>query len=363
MELHLFEGETQYLGELRKIAAEKIRPFRSEIEAERQFSGDVLDVLKSLALPGDDGFEAEGRSASDFCFAAEAMAWGDLSAGYAWLNARQAAWMIASLGTAEQKAKWLPRFAGNPVLPASLYLQEGRGASPSEYETSVRAGNGLLRIDGYKSPVFHPVTAEVSVVVGRDADGALCVALLEGAQNGIRFTGLQSDRLALQACPSATEAWIDNLEVPAENLMTGGDVGRAVSVCRMAHAAFCIGVATAATSYAGDWARRRVAFGKPIISFQGVSFPLVDLLLATDAVRLGIQDLLRADISSDALELEVNQILAEANQVVQDAGREGVQTMGVHGVISDHPASSWYKAAAVLASLDFDPLASRLKFV
>jgi alkylation response protein AidB-like acyl-CoA dehydrogenase len=37
------------------------------------------------------------------------------------------------------------------------------------------------------------------------------------------------------------------------------------------------------------------------------------------------------------------------------AGSEAVQTLGVHGIIADHPVERWYRAAATLAAIDFDP--------
>ena len=112
-----------------------------------------------------------------------------------------------------------------------------------------------------------------------------------------------------------------------------------------------------ATRYAGEYARERMAFGKPIIGFQGVSFPLVDLLLEGEAARLDILNLLTDDAATDEdRERASGAILAHANQLVIDAGREGVQTLGVAGVTSEHPQERTFRSAAVLASIDFDPL-------
>ncbi|GGF49456.1 acyl-CoA dehydrogenase [Aliidongia dinghuensis] len=365
MELNLLAGEKRYLTDLKEAATKTLRPFRFQVETERRIPEAVTEELARLALPGANGFSEaldDAPTASAFCLAAEALGWGEPSIAYSWLVSRQVAWVISEAGSPEQKAKWLSRFAGDPLFPASLYLQEGRGAPPSELETTVLEKGDSFRVDGFKSPVFNPTTAEVSVVVGRDASGKLRAVLMEDRGDRVLFSGLQERRLALSGCSVALEAQIEGLEVPAENVLPG-DVSRAISVCRLSHAALCLGIAGAATRYAGEWARTRVAFGKPIIGHQGVSFPLADLVMAADALRLSIQDLLLGDLPADELERQTNHIVAEANQVVQDAGREGVQTMGVHGIISDHPASHWYKAAAVVASVDYDPLTSRLKFV
>ena len=347
---------------LKELACSSIRPRTHDIEAAHRVPDDVCAELAAFGLPGADGFASGTEDPVSFCLAAEALGWGNSSVAYSWLASRQVAWLIAAAGTEEQKGKWLPRFAQNPVLPASLYLHEGRGAPPSELETNFAAGAGGAVVNGTKSPVFYPVDAEVSVMIGRDTDGKLQGAIVEDRGSAVTFTGLQEERLALRACPVAISARIENLSIPAENLLDPTKLSRAISVCRLAHAALSLGVASATTRYAGDWAQKRVAFGQPIINFQGVSFVLVDLLMAADATRLSIQDLITGKLDDEELERQTNHVMAEANRVLQDASREGVQTMGVHGITAEHPASAWYRDAAVLASIDYDPLTARLAY-
>lgn len=362
LNMELEPHQERIVNNLKELAQDSFRPRTYDIEAARRLPDDVAPQLAEFGLPGADGFFSGANDPVSFCLAAEALGWGNTSVAYSWLASRQVAWLIAAAGTEEQKRKWLPQFGENPMLPASLYLHEGRGAPPSELDTSFSAGSGEMLISGTKSPVFFPTEAKVSVVIGRDENGKLRGAIVEDRGSAITFNGMQEERLALRACPVAISAKIEKLSVPEENLLDGEKLSRAISVCRLAHAALSLGVASATTRYAGDWAQKRIAFGQPIINFQGVSFVLVDLVMAADATRLSIQDLITGNLDDEELERQTNHVMAEVNRVLQDASREGVQTLGVHGIITDHPASAWYRDAAVLASIDYDPLAARIAY-
>ena len=348
-------------GELKSFAIENFAPLAREAEDAGTLPQNAKAALGKFGLPGADGFASGTDDPISFCMAAEGLAYGDAGIAYAWLASRQVAWLIASCGTDEQKSKWLPKFAEDPALPARLFLLEGRGLAPGELETSIRAVGNHIVVNGYKSPVMYPETAVVSVIVGKDENGELAAVVAEDLGGSVEFRGTEARRLALTACPSALDARINDLELPAASMMQSEGLHRAVTECRLAHASVCIGAAASATHYAGAYARERTAFGKPIIAFQGVSFPLVDLLLEAEAAHLSVLNLLTdKETTDEERDRRAGAILAHTNQLLIDAGREGVQTMGVAGVTTEHPEERVYRNAGVLASLDFDPLNAEL---
>jgi alkylation response protein AidB-like acyl-CoA dehydrogenase len=348
-------------SELKDFAKDRLAPYARQAEDDGTLPDAARLALTDFGLPGADGFASGTDDPISFCMAAEGLAHGDAGIAYAWLASRQVAWLIASCGTEEQKAKWLPRFAENPVLPASLYMLEGRGLGLSETETKIRTVGNHIVVDGFKSPVMYPENAVISVIIGKNDAGELTAVIAENPGDAIKFRGTESRRLAMTACPSALEARIDNLELPADAMMKSDGLHRSLTECRLAHASICFGAADAATRYAADYAKERIAFGKPIISFQGVSFPLVDLLLDVEAAHVSVLQLLTANDMTDAQrERRASAIVAHANQLITDAGREGVQIMGVAGVTTEHPQERVYRSAGVLASMDFDPLTEEL---
>jgi alkylation response protein AidB-like acyl-CoA dehydrogenase len=352
--------QNRMIGDLKKIAI-KLREFAREAEDTGGVPGAVRSELMNFGLPGSDGFASGVDDPVSLCLAAESLAWSDAGIAYAWLASRHVAWIIAACGTDMQKAKWLPRFARDPFMPASLFLYEGRGITPSEVETEIRKQGDKLVVNGYKSPVMYPKNAAVSVIVGHDEDGKLAAVIAEELGDSVAFKAEEpARRLAMTACPSAIEARISNLSVPADAALKSDGLLQALTTCRMAHASVCIGAAAAATRYAGEYAQTRVAFGKPIIGFQAVSFALTDLYMEAEALRLSVLDVVTADIAPEVRERRANTVVAAANQLIADAGREGVQIMGAAGITTDHPQERVYRNAAVLASIDFDPLHSQL---
>lgn len=308
-------------------------------------------------LPGANGFMSGTDDPLSFCLAAESLGSGDPAAALAWTASRQAAWVIAACGSDVQRKEWLSRFADDPLFPASLMFFEGFGRGPSEYETSARRDGDGWVIDGIKIGVAHSADARVVVIAARDELGSLMAFLCDNWRDSVTFELPKAGQLALSAVPLAT-ARISGLRVDGDAVLLSGDLAYALAVCRLAQAEISIGVADGSTRYAAEWGRNRVAFDKPLVGFQGYSFVLADLFMDIEVARLVVQDALSAR-RTETEELTA-QAVGQANQLVGDAGREGVELMGVHGVITDHPAERFFRAAAVLGSIDFDPLASLL---
>lgn len=357
VDLTLTEQQTRLRDDLRTAAIEQLRlpPGTGETDEIPQAARDALAGFAEL--PGTDGFVSGETDALAFCLAAESLAAGDPAAALAWTTSRQVAWLIARCGTETQQKEWLGRFADDALFPASLLLYEGFGRVPTETETTARRDGAGWVIDGDKIAVAHSTDAPVALVVARDESGRLVAFLSDEFRDSITFVTPASGPLALASVPLAS-ARITGLRVSSDAILAEGDLVRELAVCRLAQAAVSVGVADGTTRYAANWGRNRIAFGKPLVGFQGYSFVLADLFMDIEAARLGIQHAL--GVPPDEVEALTSAVVGQINQLVGDAGREGVELMGVHGVITDHPAERFFRSAAVLSSIDFDPTSSLL---
>jgi alkylation response protein AidB-like acyl-CoA dehydrogenase len=360
LNMSLDSSQSRLQGDLKELAI-RLRKYAREAEEAGDVPAAVRTALIGFGLPGTDGFASGTNDPVSFCLAAESLAWSDAGIAYAWLASRQVAWIISACGTDSQKSKWLPRFAQDPFMPASLYMYEGHGFAASEVATEIRRNRDKLLINGYKSPVMYPKNAAVSVIVGHDESGSLAAVLTEDLGGAVTFdTGEPLRRLGMTACPSALEARIANLAMPASAAMSSDSLLQALTTCRMAHAAVCIGTAAAATRYAAEYAKTRVAFGKPIIGFQGVSFVLTDLFIEAEVLHLSMLEAVTADVPPQEREQMASRVMAATNQLVADSSREGVQILGAAGILMEHPQERVYRNAPILGSIDFDPLHSEL---
>jgi alkylation response protein AidB-like acyl-CoA dehydrogenase len=134
---------------------------------------------------------------------------------------------------------------------------------------------------------------------------------------------------------------------------------QSVGFARLLLGAVAIGAASASMSYAQKWATTRYAFGKPLAAYEGVAFDIADhdtrLSMARLTLRKAAHDVHQA-IDSESIDSIVARTLARVTSISAAACSDGVQLMGVHGIINEHPQELFYRTAGSLSALDSDPL-------
>ena len=88
---------------------------------------------------------------------------------------------------------------------------------------------------------------------------------------------------------------------------------------------------------------------------------MADAYSRTEQARLEILDaacLMLNGCEPDAVSAAVSGAVAYASENASETTRNAVQVLGGHGFMTDYPVEQWYRTAAFLSTLDFDPLAS-----
>lgn len=284
--------------------------------------------------------------------------------------------IIVGRGDADRHRRGLSQADSGSSRGTMLYF-EGFGRSPLELRSTATAAGDGWAVSGRKTAVIRPDSSDYGVVIARGETPAtaptagLCAVHLPRACLAtlavVRDDGA-AGKIGLQSAATST---VDLADTGGELLDTGPEIElhRILAGMRLAVASILIGTADAAIRYAAGYASDREAFGRPIAGFQGVAFPLVDAEIAVDAARLAIWDLAAGiERGTDARYLDARYLdahyLAEATAAAvaaaAQAGSVGtaaaVNTLGGHGYLTDHPVERWYRDAAVLAAIDFDPL-------
>lgn len=348
----------------RSLADELIAPTARDAEGASSVTDSVWQKLFETGLAMPVAEEHGGGGVPDplsLLAVAENFAHGDAGIGLAALWHAYAALLIGGHGTDEQKQEHLPRLASDPTARASVALHEGFGRGPAELATTIELDGEQVKVRGRKVGVPFAESAAPLVVVGTDpATGTVRAVLLQSGTSGVT-AGAFPGTLALDA----TQLGAIELEVtvPRSQLLGGADADPAtllatVQRLRLVTASAALGTAHRAVQYAGDYATSRVAFGKPIAAYQGVSFPLAEALMRIEASRAELADVTTALVQEPAGDHEsaVAQAVSYALSVGTQSTRDAVQTLGGHGFIKDHPVELWYRSAATLSALDFDPL-------
>ncbi|CAN5437189.1 acyl-CoA dehydrogenase family protein [soil metagenome] len=259
-----------------------------------------------------------------------------------------AAEAIMLAGSDAQKAKWLPKIASGEAI-GTLALFEGVG-NPSHKAIKVSASQGA--VSGTKMPVADGAIADFAIVAartgstGREADIGLFIVDLNG--EGVTRKALANlDQAHGQAEITFDRAKAEQLGAAADgwNILT-----RVLDRAAVLMAFEQVGGADRALEMGRDYALDRVAFGRPIGSFQAVKHLLADMYVSATLARSNCYYGAWA-LSTDAGELPEAAATARisATQAFQHCSKNNIQVHGGMGFTWEFDCHLYYRRANVLA--------------
>lgn len=343
---------------MRAFAAAAVRPAARDCDENAAVPDAFLDQAWGLGLVatqlGEDvGGYGSPRSPLTNAIVLEELAFGDASLALAATAPAAFAWAVADQGTTEQKTALLPAFCGERYAAATLAVNEPSPAfDVGRQQTRAEASGGDYVLTGRKC--FVPmadraahflVTATLgdrteAFVVARDAAG---LGISDSEKN-----------LGLKPLPTATLA-LDGVRVPASARLggaAGADVARIVNQGRVALCATLTGLSRAVLEFCVPYAKERVAFDEPIAKKQSIAFRLAEMHMEIECARwMTWKAASRLEQGLDATKeahLARRFVTAKAMWIADN----GVQVLGGHGFIRDHPVEMWYRNARTLGVLE-----------
>jgi alkylation response protein AidB-like acyl-CoA dehydrogenase len=246
-------------------------------------------------------------------------------------------------GSEQQQATYLPAFTGNDVPVAALALNEPRPLCDvlEPGTTARREGDGFV-LDGLKSQVPRGADAEL-FVVGAALDGAPALFVVEGGTEGLTVEG--DPAMGLRAA-AMTRLTLKGVRVPAGALLgeaDGSTYRECVRLSRLAWCALAVGTGQAVLDYVTPYVKEREAFGEPIAHRQSVAFMVADMTIELQAMRLLTWKAASRAAAGKPFAREValaRQLCAEQGMRI---GLDGVQLLGGHGYVKEHPVERWYR--------------------
>jgi alkylation response protein AidB-like acyl-CoA dehydrogenase len=344
------DEEQQMLREaIGAFAAEKVRPAASAADAACATQVEILaDAgelgLTTLGIPEELGGVMTERSALTSVLVAEALAHGDLGIAFAALAPGAVASALGLWGDAEQQASYLPAFTSEVAPAAALALLEPRPLfDPVTLGTCARRDGGDWILRGVKSLVPRAGEAELFVIAA-DAEGlGPALFIVESSTAGL-FTEPEP-AMGLRAAATG-RLILDGARAPSTALLGAGRREiylECVQRARIAWCALAVGGAQAVLHYVIPYVNERVAFGEPISNRQAVAFAVADIAIELEGMRLltyraaGCADNGRSFDRESAL---ARSLCAEKAARI---GSEGVQLLGGHGYVKEHPVERWFR--------------------
>jgi alkylation response protein AidB-like acyl-CoA dehydrogenase len=350
---------------LREFAADVLRPAAREADEASRLPDGLLDQgwelgLTSTQLPAALGGGGEARSPLTNALVLEELGCGDAALGLALVQPNLFAFAVADFGTPEQQKRWLPFFTGAKFPKAALaWIEPSPVFDALALQTTAEPKHGSFVLSGKKRCVPLGDRAEHFLVIARNAQSAgsgfaaLDAFVVPRSARGLRVGEIEKN-LGLKALPTVGLE-LDRVEVPAADRL-GGDAGidarRLLAMSRTAGAALLLGLGRAVMEYAIPYAKDRVAFDEAIAQKQAIAFMLSDMQVETDALRwLVWKAASQLEQGLDATKASVFAWSTAAEQVMKIADN-GIQVLGGHGFIREHPVEMWYRHARTLSVLE-----------
>ncbi len=359
----LDEDQQQIQDMARKFAAKELRPIARNCDEEAKFPTDLLSKVWELgfcanAIPEKYGGYDLGRSALTTAIMVEELAWGDVSLTLGALSPLLMMIPVLEFGTEEQKEEWLPKLCGEQFFPATAALMEPRITfDPTDLRTASQTRGDEIVLNGVKCMVPLAEQAEHILVYATDAQGGGPVSvkaiILDKGTPGLKI-GEREKTLGLNPLPLFRVTFEDCV-VP-KSRQIGGDQGidymRLLNLSRSILCSMAVGVARASYEYALDYAKERYAFGEPIASRQSIAFMLAESAMEVDGMRmLAWRVAWRLDRNEDATREAAlaKMYCAEQTMKIVDYG---VQILGGHGYIREHPVEMWFRNGRGFSTLE-----------
>jgi alkylation response protein AidB-like acyl-CoA dehydrogenase len=343
------EEQQMLRDSVREFALAKLRTVAPESDAQCATPPDLLAQANDLGLtmigvPEELGGAVEERSATTTVLMSEALAQGDMGIAVACLAPAAVSTALSLWGDAQQQATYLPEFVGENVPAAALAVMESRPLfNPFELDTKARPAKGGYELTGVKA------------LVPRAGDGELFViaADLQGQGPSLFIVESKTSGLSVEPDPamgiraSATGKLIlDAVQLPATALLGGGERSvyeECIRLGRLGWCALAVGTGQAVLDYVSGYVKDRKAFGEPISNRQAVAFTVANIAIELDGLRLATyRSAGRVDQG-----LDFSREVALARRLCADRGMtigsDGVQMLGGHGYVKEHPVERWYR--------------------
>src|SRR5215468_5458848 len=269
------------------------------------------------------------------------------------------------IGTAEQKARYLPKLLTGEIVGAYCLSETGSGSDALGAKTkATRQSDGSFVLNGEKMWITNGGFADLFMVFAKVDGEQFSCFIVERGFGGLT-NGKEEHKMGLHGS-STTAVVLQDVKVPADNLL--GEIGKGHKVAfnvlnfgRFKLGGMCAGGARNAIAESAKYAAQRKQFGQPIASFGAIKHKLGEMIVRTYALEsllyrtAGMIDDRIGDAKDGATAAAVLEEYAVEASIAKVAGSEtlnyvldeNIQIHGGNGFVRDYPAERHYRDARV----------------
>ncbi len=353
------DEESLILASVRQLVGQRVAPRAAEIDERGEFPMDLKELFAQndlLGIPIPTEYGGLGGTFLTYVKVVEEIA--KACASSSLIVAVQELGMLPILigGTEEQKRRYLPKLASGEWIAAYALTEStsGSDAAGSMRTRAERRGDAYV-LNGAKIWITHGGLADVVCVFAvtdpRKGPKGISAFIVEKNFKGFQV-GKKERKMGIRGSPTVELNFADCI-VPAENLLGSEGEGFKVAMkvldkSRPGIAAQALGIASGALEYATNYAKERVAFGKPIGQHQGVGFMLADMQTEVEAARLLLYEAARkCDEGAPDVTLWAAMAKLKCGDVAMAVTTDAVQVLGGFGYSAEYPVERMMRDAKI----------------
>lgn len=257
---------------------------------------------------------------------------------------------IYYFGNENQKRKWLPKLASGEWIGAWGLTEHGTGSDAGGMSTTAVKEGDYYVINGSKNFITHGKSGDIAVVIVRtgekgDSRGMTAFVIEKGTPGF--SSGKKEDKLGMRASETA-ELIFDNCRVHKDNIL--GEVGqgfiqslKVLDGGRISIGALSLGISKGAYKASLKYSKERHQFGKPISSFQGISFKLADMATEIEASELLLHKAATKKNKGERMTTLGAMAKMYASEACVKISNDAVQIHGGYGYTKIYPVEKFYR--------------------
>ncbi len=350
----LTEQQIQIRDMARDFARERLLPGASERDVSHAFPKDELKEMGELGFLGMLVPEAYGGSETGtvaYAVALEEIAAGDGSCSTIMsVHSSVGCVPILKFGTQEQKQRFLPKLASGEWIGGFALTEPQAGSDASNLRTRARRDGDHYVLDGAKQFTTSGKNGHVIIVFAvTDPDAGkkgITAFIVPTDTPGYEVVRVEH-KLGLHSSDTCQIAFTD-MRIPADLRLGAEGEGYKIALAnleggRIGIASQAVGMARAAYEAARDYARERIAFGKPIVEHQAVAFRLADMATRIEVARQMVLHAAELKESGVPCLTEASMAKLFASEMAERVCSDAIQIHGGYGYMSDYPVERIYR--------------------
>ena len=332
---------------VQKFAADEIAPRAQEIDENNEFPNDLWEKFGELGLlgitvPEEDGGVGMGYLAH--AVAIEEISRASASVGLSYgAHSNLCVNQLTRWGTAEQKAKYLPKLISGEHVGSLAMSEPGAGSDVVSMRLKAEKRNDKYVLSGNKMWITNGPDASTLIVYAKtDMDAkskGITAFLIEKDMAGFS-TAQKLDKLGMRGS-NTCELVFENCEVPYENVL--GEEGQGAEILmsgldyeRVVLAAGPLGIMAAAMDIVVPYVHERKQFDRPIGTFQLMQGKLADMYTTMNACRAYVYSVAAACDRGETTRKDSAGCILYAAEKATQVALESIQALGGNGYINDY---------------------------